>query len=77
MCRYQGATSVVTKAPELNAFLLFVLPPSRTELERRLRGRGTEKEEAIAKRLAASAWELEQVRCRSTPSRRTAGACRN
>jgi guanylate kinase len=35
---------------------LFILPPSRAELERRLRGRGTDAEEAIARRMA-QAWE--------------------
>ncbi len=35
---------------------LFILPPSRAELERRLRGRGTDSEEAVAKRMA-HAWD--------------------
>jgi guanylate kinase len=35
-------------------------PPHSPAGVARLRGRGTEKEEAIAKRLAASTWELEQ-----------------
>jgi guanylate kinase len=34
--------------------------PSLEELERRLRGRGTETEEAIRLRLQTAAWELEQ-----------------
>ena len=33
---------------------VFVLPPSRAELERRLRGRGTDSEAVIARRLAES-----------------------
>jgi guanylate kinase len=35
---------------------LFILPPSRAELERRLHGRGTDSEAVIAKRMAL-AWE--------------------
>ena len=31
---------------------IFILPPSRAELERRLRGRGTDDEQVIARRLA-------------------------
>jgi len=54
----QGARSVANNAPELNAFLLFVLPPTPEELERRLRSRGTETEEAIQRRLANSAGEV-------------------
>ncbi|KAJ9447029.1 Guanylate kinase 1 [Diplonema papillatum] len=37
---------------------IFVKPPSREELERRLRGRGTETEEKVQKRLANSAAEI-------------------
>lgn len=51
----QGAKQVKEKMPE--AVLIFILPPSREELENRLRGRCTETEEAIQKRLAAIAME--------------------
>jgi guanylate kinase len=54
----QGARSVAANAPELNALLLFVLPPTPAELEKRLRGRGTETEAAIQQRLANSAGEV-------------------
>jgi len=37
---------------------VFIAPPSMEALEKRLRGRGTESEETIAKRLAAAANEL-------------------
>ena len=37
---------------------LFLLPPSEEELERRLRGRGTEPEDVIQKRLAAAKDEI-------------------
>lgn len=42
------------------AVLIFVEPPSLEELERRLRGRGTETEEAIRLRMESAAWELTQ-----------------
>lgn len=45
-----GALQVKAKCPE--AILMFILPPSMKELERRLRKRGTETEEKIQKRLA-------------------------
>lgn len=37
---------------------IFVSPPSLEELERRLRGRGSESEEAIVKRMATTAFEM-------------------
>ena len=40
--------------------LVFIEPPSMEELERRLRGRGTETEERIRLRLETAAWEMEQ-----------------
>ena len=46
---WQGAAQVRTRAPE--AISIFVLPPSREELERRLRGRGTDTEAAVVRRL--------------------------
>ena len=51
----QGALQVKKKIPE--AVLIFILPPSREELEKRLRGRGTESEESILKRLNAIEFE--------------------
>ena len=44
-----------------DALSIFVMPPSMEVLEQRLRGRGTDSEEAIAKRLARSAEELKQA----------------
>mgnify|MGYP003573220371 CR=1 FL=1 len=41
-----------------DAFLVFLTAPSDEELERRLRGRGTEEEEVVARRLAAARREL-------------------
>ncbi len=44
-----------------DALALFVMPPSVEVLEQRLRSRGTESEENIAKRLARSAAELKMA----------------
>lgn len=54
----QGALQVKERLPE--AITIFIEPPSMAELERRLRGRATDSEEAIKKRLAKARWELEQ-----------------
>lgn len=53
---WQGARQVRERLPE--AVRVFILPPSRAELERRLRGRGTDSEEVIARRLAESTLEM-------------------
>ncbi len=52
----QGAGSV--RKSGFPCFLVFLLPPSWEELERRLRGRGTDKEEEIQRRLADARKEL-------------------
>lgn len=44
-----------------DALSIFVMPPSLTVLEQRLRHRGTDSEEAIVKRLARSAEELKKA----------------
>ncbi len=54
----QGALQVKEKMPE--AILIFIAPPSFEELEHRLRGRHTEDEETIQKRLAQVKIELER-----------------
>ena len=53
---WQGACQVRERLPE--AVQIFILPPSRAELERRLRGRGTDSEDVIARRLAESTLEM-------------------
>ena len=53
-----GAKQVREAAPE--ALLIFIMPPSLEELERRLRGRGDTSEEQIAMRMERAAWEMEQ-----------------
>ena len=42
------------------SILIFIASPSMDELERRLRGRGTETEDRIRLRLETAGWELEQ-----------------
>jgi len=46
---WQGARQVRESMPE--CVTIFILPPSRAELERRLRGRGTDSEAVIERRL--------------------------
>jgi len=53
----QGAAQVKEKLPESVA--IFILPPSREELERRLRGRGQDADEEIKRRLARARSEIE------------------
>jgi guanylate kinase len=53
----QGAAQVKEKLPESVA--IFILPPSREELERRLRGRGQDSDEEISRRLARAQSEIE------------------
>ena len=55
----QGAAQIREKAPE--ALFIFLAPPSISELEQRLIGRGTEPEDVIAKRIATAREELEMM----------------
>ncbi len=55
----QGALKVKEKFPE--TLLLFVMPPDAETLIRRLRGRGTETDEVICKRLARAVEESEGI----------------
>ena len=55
----QGAEQVMEKRPE--AVTVFLCPPSMEELERRLRGRGTDSEEKIRDRLTAAHREYGQA----------------
>ncbi|TGY73553.1 guanylate kinase [Enterorhabdus sp. NM05_H27] len=52
----QGALQVREKMPE--AHLVFIEPPSLEELERRLRGRGTEADDVVRKRMETALVEL-------------------
>jgi guanylate kinase len=53
----QGAAQIKAKLPE--AVSVFILPPNRAELERRLRERSQDSEEVIQKRLKAARREIE------------------
>jgi guanylate kinase len=53
---WQGAAQVRARLPE--AIDVFILPPSRAALEQRLRGRGTDSEDVIRRRLQESVTEL-------------------
>jgi guanylate kinase len=53
---WQGARQVRLAMPE--SFGIFLLPPSRAELERRLRRRGTDSDAIIAQRLRAAKQEM-------------------
>ena len=55
----QGARQVHEKMPE--AVMIFVAPPSLKELERRLRGRGTDTERAIEARLIRAQQEVAEA----------------
>ncbi len=55
----QGALIVKQKRPE--AKLVFIIPPSFSDLELRLRSRGTETEETIAKRLEKAREEYQMA----------------
>ena len=52
----EGAKQIKKKFPE--ALSIFLLPPSKEELEKRIRNRGTEKEEAIKIRLNRAKYEI-------------------
>lgn len=55
----QGAAKVRACLPE--AVSIFIIPPSFAELARRLRDRGTDSEEKIARRLETARREMKQV----------------
>ncbi|HOB44788.1 MAG TPA: guanylate kinase [Zoogloea sp.] len=56
---WQGAQQVRKVFPK--AVGVFILPPSLDELERRLRGRGTDSEEVIARRVLGARGEMRHV----------------
>ena len=55
----QGAANVRAKCPD--AILVFTIPPTYAELERRLRGRKTDDEEMIRKRLNRALEEIREI----------------
>lgn len=64
----EGARQVLEQCPE--ALMIFIMPPSLAELERRLRGRKTESEQAIESRLARAREEMAVVQANAWPGRR-------
>lgn len=54
-----GAAQIREKLPE--AVSIFIMPPSFDELKRRLKGRGTESEELIEKRLNSALGEIKRA----------------
>lgn len=57
---WQGAQQVMTNDPD--CLSIFILPPSMHELERRLRGRQTDSEAVITRRLAEATGDMEHWR---------------
>jgi len=54
----QGGTTIKRKYPD--TVTIFILPPSMEELERRLRARGTDSDDVIARRMLAARAECER-----------------
>ncbi|MEX1369199.1 MAG: guanylate kinase, partial [Nannocystaceae bacterium] len=54
---YQGGRQLRNKFPQ-DVVLVFILPPSLKELEKRLRGRGTDSNEVIERRVRVAREEL-------------------
>jgi guanylate kinase len=55
----QGALQVKARKPE--ACLIFILPPSFSELERRLRGRASDDPASVERRLETAAREVQEI----------------
>lgn len=53
---WQGAQQIRTRMPQARS--IFILPPSKEELARRLRGRGQDSEDVIARRMAQAVAEM-------------------
>lgn len=54
-----GCRQIKGKVPDV--LTIFIVPPSMKELERRIRGRGTEPEEIVQQRLAKAAREMQMM----------------
>ena len=55
-----GAEQIRKKFPD--ALSIFLMPPSKNELEKRIRDRGTENEESIIKRLERASFEIDSAK---------------
>ena len=56
----KGAEQIRNKFPD--ALSIFLMPPNKNELEKRIRNRGTENESSIIKRLERSSYEIDSAR---------------
>ena len=56
----EGAEQVLERIPD--SIGVFILPPSAQDLEQRLRLRGVDDDEEIARRLAVSLWEIRRYK---------------
>lgn len=56
----QGSLNIKKEMPH-DSVLIFVVPPSYKELQKRLKGRGTENEKDLKKRLEDSKWEIQRM----------------
>lgn len=56
----QGALNVMKKCPD--GLFIFLVPPSLAELERRIRGRGSETAESLERRMGSACQEIEDGR---------------
>ena len=54
----EGAKQVLSKYPDDEVISIFLLPPSLTELEKRIRGRRSEPEDIIQERLGKAKREM-------------------
>ena len=55
----EGAANIKRQYPDSTT--IFICPPSMEELERRIRGRGTEPEEIVQQRLAKASREMDMI----------------
>ena len=56
----EPAGARIVREKRSDCVLIFIMPPSQEELERRLRGRGDTSEEQIGLRLERAKWEMDQ-----------------
>ena len=56
----EGAEQIRKKFPD--ALSIFLMPPSKSELEKRIRKRGTENEDSINKRLERASFEIDSAK---------------
>lgn len=59
----KGAEQVLSLCPE--ALVIYIIPPSAEELERRLRGRKTESEQAVRRRMSRAREEIAAVEAKA------------